>query len=41
MSRVSRLHQSEMRELLTYLASLNVSSGDAGADAGTCYNAFN
>ncbi|WVO23559.1 uncharacterized protein IAS62_004914 [Cryptococcus decagattii] len=33
MSRVSQLHQSEMRELLTYLASLNVSSGDAGADA--------
>ncbi|KIR55087.1 exocyst protein [Cryptococcus gattii Ru294] len=33
MSRVSQLHQSEMRELLTYLASLNVSFGDAGADA--------
>lgn len=33
MSRASQLHQSEMRELLTYMASLNVSSGDAGADA--------
>ncbi|OWZ79276.1 exocyst protein [Cryptococcus neoformans Bt85] len=33
MSRASQLHQSEMRELLTYMASLQLSSGDAGADA--------